>query len=127
MSQHPTLRFFVAADAIHNNNKAPVDWPSVDVIADRRGLRKLPTLAQPVGGKEVRDFGRIDVEVIGANLKTIVLTRWERRPSQPPAHGELWVPLWGRNGARCAGIPRLGHHRVITYVRCHCMQAYRRA
>ena len=56
MSQHPMLPLFVAANAIHNNNKAPVDWPSVDVIADRRGLRNLPTLAQPVGGKRSARF-----------------------------------------------------------------------
>ena len=33
-------------------------------------------------GREERDFGRIDVELVGA--KTNVLTCWERRPCQPP-------------------------------------------
>ena len=34
MSQYPMLPLFLAADAIHNNKKAPVDWLSVAVITD---------------------------------------------------------------------------------------------
>jgi hypothetical protein len=42
LSQYPMLPLFAAADAIHGQEAAsPVDWPTVDVITDRNGLRKL--------------------------------------------------------------------------------------
>ena len=125
MSQYPMLPLFVAADAIHNNKKAPVDWPSVDVITDRHGLRKLLRWLSPSVGREVRDFGRINVELVGA--KTIVLTRWERRPCQPPAMKSYGFDFEATTVRAAPGCPRSGHHRAITYVRCHCMQTYRRA
>ena len=82
MSKYLTLALFIAADAIRNNKKAPVDWPSVAVIIDRHGLRKLLRWLSSLVGREERDFGRIDLKLVGA--KTIVLIRWERRPCQPP-------------------------------------------
>lgn len=71
------LPLFVAADAIHGQKAAPpVDWPKVDVITDRNGLRKLLRWLNPSPGREVRDF-RIDVQLVGT--KTLVLNRWEGR------------------------------------------------
>jgi hypothetical protein len=40
MSQYLMLLLFAAADAIHDK-EAPVDWPTVDVITNRNGLRKV--------------------------------------------------------------------------------------
>jgi hypothetical protein len=92
MSEYPLLPLFAAADAIHDNNKKPpVDWPAVDVITDRNGLRKLLRWLNPSEGREVRDF-RIDVELVGA--KTIVLNRWEGRTREPPISGRaMGLPL----------------------------------
>ena len=116
---------FVSADAIHNNKNAPVDWPSVEVIADRHGLRKLLRWLSPSAGREVQNFDWIDVELVGA--KTITLTRWERRSCQPPPMKSYGFGFEAATVRAAPGCPGSGHHRAISYVRCHCMQAYRRA
>ena len=119
MSEYPLLPLFAAADAIHDNSKdAPVDWPSVDVVTDRNGLRKLLRWLNPSEGREVRDF-RIDVELVGAN--TIVLTRWEGRTREPPIGKSYGFAFEAATARAAPGCPSSGHHRTITYVRCHCM------
>jgi hypothetical protein len=40
MSQYLMLLLFAAADAIHDKG-APIDWPTVDVIMNRNGRRKV--------------------------------------------------------------------------------------
>ena len=110
MSEYPFLPLFAAADAIHDNSKkAPVDWPEVDVITDRNGLRKLLRWLNPSEGREVRDF-RIDVELIGA--KTIVLTRWEGRTREPPtgkSYGFSFEAATARPAMSCSAnrMPRV--------------------
>lgn len=119
MSEYPLLPLFAAADAIHDDaKKAPVDWPSVDVVTDRNGLRKLLRWLNPSEGREVRDF-RIDVELVGA--KTIVLTRWEGRTREPPTGKSYGFAFEAATARAAPGCPASGHHRTITYVRYHCM------
>jgi hypothetical protein len=122
MSQYPLLPLFAAADAIHDNNKKPpVDWPDVDVVTDRNGLRKLLRWLNPSEGREVRDF-RIDVELVGA--KTIVLNRWEGRTREPPIGKSFGFAFEAATARAAPGCPSSGHHRTITYVRYHGMFCY---
>ena len=114
MSDYPFLPLFAAADAIHDNKKPPVDWPTVDVVTDRNGLRKLMRWLNPSEGREVRDF-RIDVELIGA--KTIVLSRWEGRTREPPTGKSYGFAFEDATARAAPGCPSSGHHRTITYVR----------
>ena len=125
MSQYLMLPLFVAADAIHNKKKALVDWPSVAVITDRHDQRKLLRWLSSSVGREERDFGRIDLELVGA--KTIVLTRWERCPCQLPTMKSYGFGFEAAMVRAAPGFQCLGHLQAITYVRCHCMQAYKRA
>ena len=114
MSEYPLLPLFAAADAIHENKKAPVDWPDVDVITDRNGLRKLLRWLNPSEGREVRDF-RIDVELVGS--RTIVLNRWESRTREPPTGKSFGFAFEEATARAAPGCPKSGHHRTITYVR----------
>lgn len=114
MADYPMLPLFAAADAIHDNKKAPVDWPAVDVISDRNGLRKLLRWLNPSPGREVRDF-RIDVELVGA--KTVVLNRWEGRSREPPTGKSYGFAFEAATSRAAPGCPSSGHHRAITYVR----------
>jgi hypothetical protein len=120
MSEYPWLATIAAADAIHDK-KAPVDWPAVDVITDRNGLRKLLRWLSPSEDREVRNF-RIDVELIGA--KTIVLGRWEGRTHDLPT-GSFGFAFEVATSRAASGCPISGHYRAITYVRCH-SHAYER-
>jgi hypothetical protein len=77
LSQYPMLPLLAAADAIHNQEATPpVDWPAVDVIADRNSLRTLlrwlNLSLSP--GREVRDF-RINIQLVGD--KTLMLCHWK--------------------------------------------------
>lgn len=114
MTEHPLLPLFAAADVIHENKEPPVDWPAVDVISDRNGLRKLLRWLNPSEGKQVRDF-RIDVELVGA--KTIVLNRWEGRMREPPIGRSYGFNFEAATSRAADGCPISGHHRTITYVR----------
>jgi hypothetical protein len=111
--EFPMLPLFTAADAIHGKD-APVDWPNVDVITDRNGLRKLLRWLNPSPGREVRDF-RIDVELVGT--KTILLTRWEGRTREPPTGRSYGFGFEAAVSRAAPGCPISAHHRVITYVR----------
>jgi hypothetical protein len=109
------LPLFAAADAIHGQEAAsPVDWPKVDVITDRNGLRNLLRWLNPSSGREVRDF-RIDVQLVGP--KTLVLRRWEsltREVHTGRSYGYAFEAATTRAAPDC---PSSGHQRVITYVR----------
>ncbi|KAH9971999.1 hypothetical protein BGW80DRAFT_1317515 [Lactifluus volemus] len=109
--EHPMLPLFTAADAIHGK-EAPVDWPNVDMITDRNGLRKLLRWLNLAPGKEVRDF-RIDVELVGT--KTVILNRWESRTHEPFNGRNFGIGFEQAMTRPAPGCPRSGHHRVITY------------
>ena len=117
LSQYPMLPLFAAADAIHGQETAPpVDWPTVDVVTDRNLLRKLLRWLNPSPGREVRDF-RIDFQLVGT--KTLVLCRWESPTPEAQSNrsfGHAFVAAMTRAAPDC---PSSGHHRAITYVRCH--------
>jgi hypothetical protein len=127
MPEYPLLPLLAAADAIHDK-KAPVDWPAVDVLTDRNGLRKLLRWLNPSEGREERDF-RIDVELVGT--KTIVLSRWEGRTHDPPSTRNFGFGFEAATSRTAPGCPNSGHHRAITYVRLpftlHRREALRRA
>ena len=114
MSQYPMLPLFAAADAIHDK-EAPVDWPTVDVVTNRGGLRKLLRWLSPSRGRKVRDF-RIDVELVGS--KTIVLSRWDDGPRELPSGRNFGFAFEAAMCRAAPGCPISDHHRVITYVRC---------
>jgi hypothetical protein len=111
---HPMLPLLAAADAIHGQGKVPpVDWPTVDVIADCKCLHKLLRWINPSPGREVCDF-RIDVQLVGT--KTLVLCRWETPTSAIPrtrfGHG-----FEAAMTHAAPGCPSSGHQRAIAYVR----------
>jgi len=87
-----------------------VDWPSVDVITDRNGLRKL--LRWINGTAEEKDF-RIDIDLAGN--RTIVLTRWEARDKEGAGwgYGQNFVSATTRAAENCKDST--GHHRVIKF------------
>ncbi len=113
------LPLFVAADAIHGHQAAggPVNWPTVDIVTDRNGLRKLLRWLNPSPGREVRDF-RIDVQLVGT--KTLVLGRWEGRSREPPTGRTYGIGFENATTRPALGCPSSGHERVITYVRRQC-------
>ncbi|KAN0139682.1 hypothetical protein V8E53_002344 [Lactarius tabidus] len=113
LSQYPLLPLFAAADAIHSQEATPpVDWPTVDAITDRNGLRKLLRWLNPSPGRAVRDF-RIDVQLLGA--KTLVLSRWES-PTREIHTGRSFGHAF-ETAMTCVApdCPSSGHQRVITY------------
>jgi len=112
MSRYPLLPLFAAADAIHDKKAPPVDWPAVDVVTDRNGLRKLLRWLSPSEGREVRDF-RIDVELVG--LRTIILNRWDGRTREPPSGRSFGFAFEADTSRAAPGCPISGHHRAITY------------
>ncbi|KAI9448926.1 hypothetical protein F5148DRAFT_987853 [Russula earlei] len=111
LSDYPMLPLFTAVDVMYGN-EAPVDWPSVDVITDRNGLRKLLRWLSPSAGREVCDF-RIDVELIGT--KTIVLGRWEGWARNPPSMRSFGFGFEAAMTSPYPGCPGSGHHRAISY------------
>ena len=115
LSQYPMLPLFAAADAIHGQEVAsPVDWPTVDVITDRNGLRKLLRWLNPSPGRAVRDF-RIDVQLVGT--KTLILSRRENLNCEVHtgrSYGHAFETTMTRAAPDC---PSSGHQRAITYVR----------
>ncbi|KAH8993052.1 hypothetical protein EDB86DRAFT_1403817 [Lactarius hatsudake] len=114
LSEYPMLPLFAAADAIHGpkTTASPVDWPTVDVITDRNGLRKLLRWLNPSPGREVRDF-RIDIQLVGT--KTLVLGRWEGRSREPPSGRTYGFGFEEATSRAAPGCPPSGHHRAITY------------
>lgn len=114
LSQYPMLPLFAAADALHGQEAAPppVDWPTVDIITDRNGLRKLLRWLNPSPGREVRDF-RIDVQLVGT--KTLVLSRWES-PTHETHTGRSYGHAFEETMTRAAlDCPSSVHQRAITY------------
>ena len=109
------LPLLAAADVIHGQGATPpVDWPTVDVIADRNGLRKLLRWVNPSPGREVRDF-RIDVQLVGD--KTLVLCRWEAPSSEVHTNRSYGHAFEAAMTHAAPDCPSSGHQRAITYVR----------
>jgi hypothetical protein len=116
-----------AADALG----ADVDWPAVDLLSDRNGLRKL--LNWIAGARESRlaagdadgEF-RIDLELVGE--KTMLLRRWERnfwQVSRYASYGKRFEEAVASIAPECAD--GVSHHRAVKYVRfgsyrasCYC-------
>ena len=111
------LPLLAAADTIHSQGTAPpVDWPTVDVIAERNTLCSLMRWLNPSPGRESRDF-RIDVQLVGT--KTLLLRRWEgprREIHENRSFGHNFVAAMTRAAEDC---PSSRHQWAITYVRCH--------
>ncbi|KAH9060203.1 hypothetical protein EDB87DRAFT_1617708 [Lactarius vividus] len=113
LAQYPMLPLFTAADAIHDQKAAPpVDWPTVDVVTDRNGMRKLLRWLDPSAGKAVRDF-RIDVQLVGT--KTLVLGRWESPTGGGHINRSYGQAFQAEMTRAAPGCPSLSHYRVVTY------------
>jgi hypothetical protein len=111
LSQYPMLPLLAAADAMHNQEVTPpVDWPAVDVIADRNSLRWLNLSP----GREVCDF-RINVHLVGD--KTLVLCHWETPTSEVHMNSSFGHAFEAAMTYAAPDCPSLGHQRAITYVR----------
>jgi len=85
-------------------------WPKLDILTDRNGLRKLLRWAT---GKTDRDF-RIDLELVGE--RTVVLSRWEEHNKQMPyansGYGRNFEVVYSTSPGKKRA---LGHHRIIEY------------
>ena len=116
MAEYPMLPLFAAADEIHEAaaTEAPVDWPTVDVITDRSGLRNLLRWLNPSPGGRVRNF-RIDIQLVGT--KTLVLGRWEGSMRKLRTDRTSEFRFEDATTRAAPGCPSTGHHRAITYVR----------
>lgn len=103
----------VAVDKKAEGNKKAyrVDWPSVDFVTDRNGLRKL---LRWIGEGEVKPF-RIDMQLAGK--QTVLFNRWEKRNRETMSGF-----TFGFNFEKASTTPARGceessgHHRIVTYV-----------
>lgn len=100
-----------------DNGRKRIDWPSVDFVTDRNGLRKLlrwVTQSSFATGKS-NDF-RIDAQLAGDG--TVLLSRWEKVTRE---RGGNTGQSYGFNFEKAvtAAAPgceqSTGHHRIITY------------
>ncbi|KAI0823948.1 hypothetical protein BC628DRAFT_462892 [Trametes gibbosa] len=111
------LPLFRAVDVVaEEKGMASVDWPSVDVVTDRNGLRKLLRWIGHSGMEEPPKEFRIDLQLGGG--KTVLMQRWEKRTREaatPPKSG------YGHNfedesTSPARGCERsTGHHRIVQY------------
>lgn len=115
MGKWPLVPLIQAVETISaDRGKRGFDWPSVDFVTDRNGLRKLLRWITGVDGS--RDF-RIDTQLAGD--KTVLLSRWEQLNKE---QGERIGISYGFNFETAATVPApgcgasTGHHRIITYV-----------
>lgn len=115
----PLLPILVAVDSVSSGSDASstaIDWPSVDFIIDRNGLRKLMGWV----GERKQSF-RIDLQLAGE--KTVLCNRWEAKTKMKTfgSYGYSFEEAITRAAPGCeTGVG--GHHRIITYV---CAQLYR--
>lgn len=107
----PLLPILAAVDNIapgSDPSSTTIDWPSVDFIIDRNGLRKLMAW---VSAKK-QSF-RIDLQLAGE--KTVLCNRWEAKTKMKKfGYGYAF------EGAVTCAAPGCetssgGHHRIITY------------
>jgi hypothetical protein len=110
----PLTPLFASADVLAaDGTTEPVDWPEVDFVTDRNGLRKL--LRWATSSEKLRDF-RIDLQLAG-NI-TVIMNRWEDRTVDYP-HPFVYGLSFEHNTTKpapgCEGSD--GHHRTVSYVR----------
>ncbi|KAA1472265.1 hypothetical protein DENSPDRAFT_820977 [Dentipellis sp. KUC8613] len=107
----PSSRFLPMMKAIDVVGTA-VDWPSVDVMADRNGLRKLARWIDK--GGEARDF-RIDIELGGD--RTLLLNRWEPITRDKAGNGRSFgFAFEGATTKPAPGCEKsTGHYRITKY------------
>lgn len=95
--------------------KDQFDWPSVDFITDRNGLRKLLKWANYASGDPPRDF-RIDLQLAGS--KTVLMNRWEQITKEQPGTRRSYG--FNFEEAMTTSVPGCergtGYHRIVTYV-----------
>lgn len=100
------LPLFKSVDALGKT----VDWPAIDFVTDRNGLRKL---SRWISGGDVKDF-RIDMELAGEH--TILLNRWEAQ-TRTTFLGKSYG--FGFEQATTAAVPgcekSTGHHRIVKF------------
>ncbi|KAA1472277.1 hypothetical protein DENSPDRAFT_745228, partial [Dentipellis sp. KUC8613] len=104
----PLLPLMKCVDAIGS----VVDWPQVDVVTDRNGLRKL--LWWINGSTQAEEF-RIDIELGGD--KTLLMSRWKVNTMYGSGdwvtYGSGFEDLMTRNVKGCE--KSTGHYRIIKY------------
>ncbi|SJL11902.1 uncharacterized protein ARMOST_15316 [Armillaria ostoyae] len=105
----PLLPILVAIDEMAARAEIPIDWPSVDFITDRNGLRKL---LDWVGG--TKQSFRIDLQLAGT--KTVLCNRWEPK-ARLKVFGGYGYNFEDTMTHAAPGCERssAGHHRIVTY------------
>ncbi|KAI0738863.1 hypothetical protein C8Q80DRAFT_1113204 [Daedaleopsis nitida] len=121
----PLIPIFRAVDVVAEDNAdTTMDWPAVDIVADRSSLRKLlrwikhadksRTDATP-GRGSLQGF-RIDLQLGGK--KTVLMQRWDTRTCQyatPPFHGcrKNFEKAATTSAPECE--PASDHNRIVQY------------
>lgn len=116
----PTTPLWPLFEAVDHFAKAEgdngVDWASVDIISDRKNLRRLLGW---IGGK--RDEFKIDMQLAGH--KTVLFNPWSRH-NCPRIRAN--PKSFGHSFEKASTVPAdgceltTGHHRIITYVSRSC-------
>ena len=108
----PLLPLFASVDTVCSlTGNAQPDWPAVEIVTDRNGLRKL--LRWVTGSQRGKDF-RIDLDLAGR--MTVLMTRWEERTAMG-ASNTFGLSFEHHATKAAPGCERdVGHHRIITYV-----------
>ncbi|KAA1472274.1 hypothetical protein DENSPDRAFT_850802 [Dentipellis sp. KUC8613] len=108
MPTMPLLPLMKAADEAGTT----VDWPSIDVVTDRNGLRKLARWIDK--GASARDF-RIDIELGGD--RTLIMSRWEPNTRDSAGNGRSFgfgfEEATTRHAQGCG--KSTGHYRITKY------------
>ncbi|EIM83177.1 uncharacterized protein STEHIDRAFT_62871, partial [Stereum hirsutum FP-91666 SS1] len=119
----PLLPLFLAVDATMNTSASAsatststqVEWPSIDVITDRNGLRKL--LGWTTGSSRRKEW-RIDMQLVGT--KTVLFNRREPSTAVAPmpggaTFGHAFEMKMTKPQAKGVGRELDGHHRIVRY------------
>jgi hypothetical protein len=115
MPTAPLVPLFKAVDYMStiDANHVPVDWPSVDLVTDRNGLRKLLRWVVS-NGRRTKDW-RIDVQLAGT--KTMIFSRREtsaKRVADGSSYGKSFEKMFSTPAPGCEKSS--GHHRIISFV-----------
>ncbi|KAK0199528.1 hypothetical protein DFS33DRAFT_1268355 [Desarmillaria ectypa] len=108
----PLLPILVAVDSVASGSGEPsttIDWPSIDFIIDRNGLRKLMGWVT-----ERKQSFRIDLQLAGE--KTVLCNRWEAKTRMKTfgGYGYAFEKAVTRAAPGCE-TSASGHHRIVTY------------
>jgi hypothetical protein len=99
------------------DDQSVLDWPSIDFVTDRNGLRKLLRWINGSTGT-TKDF-RIDMQLAGKN--TVLFNRWEKR-NRESLSGRPY-DSFGFGFEKATTTPAVGcekstgYHRIVKYVR----------